>query len=237
MDHPFVPSCAVILPLGAIGDLLEALLPILFVLFWVVSQVINVVQRVRGAGDAARRGKGGAGGERVVRPVAPPRDAGTEARQDLERQIEAFRRGQAEAAKPAGRAAPVPAATGPAPPRPASAPPARAAKPPRREQAPSRPRPAPPPSPALGGHDGDIARHVEGAFAHDLSHARAARPAAAVAGAMPVSVPEAAGGVPAAGPAPPRSTAAELVAMIRNPATVRQAILLGEVLGRPVDRW
>jgi hypothetical protein len=29
----------------------------------------------------------------------------------------------------------------------------------------------------------------------------------------------------------------ELVQLLRNPATIRQAILLREVLDRPVDRW
>lgn len=234
-----------ILPVGAAGDWLEALLPILFVLFWIVSQVINVVQRLRGAGggDAARRGKGGVPGERVVRPAAPPRDAGADARKELERQIEAFRRGQAEAARTAGRqsppGSPTPAAARPAAPRPSAAAQPPAAKEPGKKQVPARPRPTAQSSPALGGHEGDIARHVEGAFAHDLSHARAARPAAAapVAGAMVASALEANAGDSAAGAALPRSTAAELVAMIRNPATVRQAIILAEVLGRPVDRW
>ena len=90
------PPCALVLPLGAAGDWLEALLPILFVLFWIVSQVINVVQRLRGAGDQARQRQPGVPAERVVRP-APARDMGNDARKDLERQIEAFRRGQAEA--------------------------------------------------------------------------------------------------------------------------------------------
>lgn len=227
-----------ILPLAAAGDWLEALLPILFVLFWIVSQVVNVVQRVRGAGgDAVRRGKGGAPVERVVRPAAPP-DAGAEARQDLERQIEAFRRGQAEAGRAAGRGIPAAAPTPSSPRTPAPRPPA-APQPAARKQAQSRPRSAPPASGPLASHDGDIARHVEGAFAHDLSHSRPARPtgAAAVPGSLASSAAESGAGLRAANAAEPLSTAAELVAMIRNPATVRQAILLGEVLGRPVDRW
>lgn len=232
-----------ILPLAAAGDWLEALLPILFVLFWIVSQVVNVVRRVRGAGgDAARRGKGGVPVERVVRPAAPARDAGAEARQDLERQIEAFRRGQAEAARAAGRGIPAGAPTPSSPrtpsPRAPSAP-QPASREPSRKQAQPRPRSVPPAPGPLAVHDGDIARHVEGAFAHDLSHSRPPKPAgaAAVAGSLASSDAESGAGAQGANAAGPRSTAAELVAMIRNPATVRQAILLGEVLGRPVDRW
>jgi hypothetical protein len=33
------------------------------------------------------------------------------------------------------------------------------------------------------------------------------------------------------------TAAHELVAMFRNPATIRQVILLREVLDRPIDRW
>ena len=74
----------------------------------------------------------------------------------------------------------------------------------------------------LGGHAGEIARHVEGAFAHDLAHAEAAASEPA-----PVPTVQGAGG----------STAADLVAMIRDPSTLRRVILLREILDRPVDRW
>ena len=42
------PTPGVLLPLVAAADWLEALLPILFVIFWIVSQVMNVAKSLRG---------------------------------------------------------------------------------------------------------------------------------------------------------------------------------------------
>jgi hypothetical protein len=78
------------------------------------------------------------------------------------------------------------------------------------------------PPPILGGHAGEIGRHVEGAFAHDLAHA-GIRPGSSDQSAVaPQTVP---------------TVAHELVAMFRDPKTIRQVILLREVLDRPIDRW
>ena len=74
----------------------------------------------------------------------------------------------------------------------------------------------------------DVARHVEDAFAHELGHLhsgleKAADEPAKAAAAKP---PERGG-----------LSARELVVAARDPATIRQAILLREILERPVDRW
>ena len=69
-------------------DWLEGLLPVLFVLFWVVSQVVNVVRNVAGRGQP-RPGE-------PVRPPRPDRERVEEVRADLERQIEEFMTQKAE---------------------------------------------------------------------------------------------------------------------------------------------
>jgi hypothetical protein len=68
-----------------------------------------------------------------------------------------------------------------------------------------------------------VEHHVQDAFSHDLAHSR--------------------GGLAQESTAPATVThrsndiAAELVAMLRSPEATRRAILLREVLDRPVDRW
>ena len=61
----------------------------------------------------------------------------------------------------------------------------------------------------------DIARHVHDAFAHDLAHA------------VPAARNESA----------PKPAATQLARMLRDPATIRQVIVLREVLERPTERW
>lgn len=212
---PHAPCCAVVcLPLAAGLDWLEALLPILFVLFWIVSQIVNVV---RGVAGRARRPE----------PPPPPRrgpPAGQAAQieAELQRQIEAFRRHQAEQMKAArsGVAAKPARELKPQPPRPSRA------QPRRPESAPA----------AAGGdrHLGrldkggtDVARHVQDVFGQEMAHlptpleAAPAAPSAATAGGTPSRV----------------ATANELVAALRNPVTLRQLILVRELLERPVGRW
>lgn len=239
-----MPCCVLAVlvpPLAAAGDWLEALLPILFVIFWIVSQVMNVVKSMRGE-------KGGApvppARPAPARPApGPPAAAGRPlpdaSRAELDRQIEAFRRAQAEAAGQRDRAANRPAAPPRRDePRPQPAPRPRSGAsgtPPARPATPARPRPqaaeraAPPAAPPpLAGHGGEIARHVEGAFAHDLAHS-----APNVHPDLDAGRPR----LPATASQGPRSTAEALIAMMRDPDTVRQAILLREILDRPVERW
>ena len=83
-------------PLFAAGiDWLEALLPILFVGFWIVSQIVAVIRKIAGPAAPNRPGP-------AARPVARrPEEPIGDVRSELERQIEEFL-GQS----PAGRAAP-----------------------------------------------------------------------------------------------------------------------------------
>ncbi len=192
-------------------DWLEGLLPLLFVLFWILSQVVNVIRAV---GKAAQP-------KPLQLPQAkPPVDREmVDARRDLERQLEEFlrRRGGDEMPSP--------------PPPPAAKPPKRRPQTQRKEPPrPSRPRdlvtPPAVPGPqatdrslgSLGGHATEVARHVEEAFSHDLQHRS--------------------GAVPTAGTAPTSTgVGRELAALLREPASLRRLILLREVLDRPVERW
>jgi hypothetical protein len=70
-----------------------------------------------------------------------------------------------------------------------------------------------------------VARHVHDAFAHELKHL-----AAGLSDAGPQNA------VPAA-PKPRASQAEELAHLLRSPASIRQVILLREVIDRPTHRW
>lgn len=209
-------------------DWLEAILPLLFVGFWILSQVFAVLRRVGGGGPAQPP---------VVRlPDVPRRDdlprapqpAGeVDPRAELEKQIADFLRqvtGEAPMTqKPQPRPQTMPQAS--------SVPKSPAPRP--KAERPARPKP---PAPAaqpprsvgtLAAGPSDVARHVQDAFAHDLGHLhsgleKATDEPAKVAPARPV-----ARGL----------SARDLVAAARDPATIRQAILLREILERPVDRW
>lgn len=213
------------IPLVAAGlDWLEGLLPLLFVLFWIVSQVWGVFRKVAGNGEAKPPRPVPRPAPRPV-PQAPwleeaPRRDDADLRGELEKQIEEFLRETGRQPRPEAPAQP---------PRPG-----------RRPRRPSRERPTaapvpPPPMPASGRRPegagvvgslaerrSDIARHVEDAFADDLVHRKATAPA------VPAPADER---MPAA-PAP-----LDLVAALRNPATLKQLILVREVLDRPVGRW
>lgn len=206
---------AVALPVAAGIDWIEAILPLLFLLFWIVSQVRALF--------------GGAARDKPARPVVvrqPPRPpaADDEAHRELARQIEEFVR-RSGAARPDSRASGSAAerrlrdavTARPAAPRPrvtASRPPARAAVPPSPQQQPSA-------LGSLGGHATDVARHVAGAFAHEIEHLSA--------------------GLGEGETAPRRAArtaaAAGIVAALRDPRTLRQLVIMREVLDRPVDRW
>jgi len=188
--------------LAARFDWLEGLLPLLFVLIWVVSQVMGVFRKAAG-GDAARRAPP------APRPRRPPADVDELAGGrpvDVDREIEEFlRRSLGER----GRQPP--------------APPSPVARPPKPRPKPARPRRpvtagGPPPLPPRGSQDGDIARHVESAFAHDLAHES---PAAEQAATTPATI----------------SPAVDMAATLRSPAGLRQLVLMREVLERPTQRW
>lgn len=245
-----------------LGDLREFLVPLLVAAGWILSRLAALIRGLAGPPakppvvppdlqrELARRAA------RPVPPVpVPPRPvAGQPAgagdpREELARQIEDFLAGRSGApGQPPGP--PRPAARGPAEssprrsptpptPKPLAKEPARRNRPPS-ESSPAS-RPAAVPRSAVGGAIGAgevgslaarttaVARHVEGVF-HD--EGRAPLPgAAASVGAAAVrpgtTVVEQA----------PTTVAAELVAALRDPGTLRRMILLREILDRPVTRW
>ena len=74
----------------------------------------------------------------------------------------------------------------------------------------------------------EVDRHVSDAFSHDLRH----RTSGLADHHLNTATPD----QPA--PRPVVATQAEdLVRMLANPASLRQLILLREVLDRPIDRW
>ena len=228
-------------------DWLEALLPFLFVAFWIVSQVFAVFRRLQGGGrqqqppplprfDPARD---------RPRPPQPAAEDAADPRSVLEKQIAEFLREatgekqpQPTINQPTMKKSEPGAATRPQPPRPERradadrrAPQApRAAAPVRRE----------PKKNAVAREDSaritetssqqpqpqseSVARHVQDAFSRELTHLR---------GTITQDEPQAGGASRTSALTP----AEELMHLLRNPVTVRQVILLREILDRPVDRW
>ena len=241
MMHSPLATCV----LFAAGfDWLEALLPFLFVAFWIVSQVFAVFRRLQGGGRQQQplprpRFDPGRDRPRPVRRVAEPDG---DLRSDLEKQIAEFLR------EATGDKKPQPAVKKTKPVKPVvvarqesprsdadrrEPPASRGASPVRLEErqpkkvvssreAEASPKAAVSPEHSQTGES--VAQHVQGAFARELSHLRGAitqdqsQPGAAPRAAAPTQ-------------------AEELVHLLRNPATIRQVILLREVLDRPVDRW
>jgi type IV secretory pathway VirB10-like protein len=202
-------------PLLAAGiDWIEGLLPLAFVAFWIISQIINVIRSVAGGG---RQEPAARGPQRPPAVPKPPRPA-ADPRADLERQIEEFLRGprptRAEPARSPTPAAPKPVAVRPKPPRP-----------------PAAPRPAPATTSRaterqVGSLDAasSVAAHVQDAFAHDLGH-------------LPAPLASTTRAEDSSPTTPASSRADEIARLLRSPATVRQLIVLREVLERPVARW
>lgn len=192
-------------------DWLENLLPVLFVGFWILSQVFAVFRRVVGDGRPAQPPVA-----RLPKPAppelprpAPPPMIGQD-REDLDRQIEEFLR------RATGAPAPRPVE------RKKAAPPSQPAT-----QKPAAQKPA---------IATDVASHVREAFAHDLKHDRSPLGGTPVAARRPAAA-DAAPSVGAPAVRSPETIAAQLARALRNPNSIRKAILLREVLERPVDRW
>lgn len=209
--------------LAAGFDWLEAILPILFVGFWILSQVFAVFRRL--AGGPAR--------PPVIRMPAPPPPAprGADPRVELEKQIDLFLR--QVTGEPPRAALPRPGSRQPPPlqPPPAARRPAagRAVAVGAAPDAPATERLSPGAERrvgTLGTRSSDVARHVEDAFAHELEHLHSGFDGRELATVEPGR------GVPK-----PRATQHDLVRAACDPATIRQAILLREILERPVDRW
>lgn len=249
-------------------DWLEALLPFLFVAFWIVSQVFAVFRRLQGGGpnppplprfDQARDP------QRLPRPAA---DDAAAPRTELEKQIAEFLRestGQQQRQPTTNKAnttnttKPTPT-TRPQPMRSATRVDAerrvsqqsrtqesrgqesrtqqsrtqesrsqgsRDVAPPRRERE-SKQSPVAAGKTAAITPEGpetnvSVSRHVQDAFARELTHLQ---------GTISQDEPKTGAVVSTAA-----TQAEELRHLLRSPATIRQVILLREVLDRPVDRW
>ena len=215
-------------------DWLEALLPFLFVAFWIVSQVFAVFRRLQGGGRQQPPPPPRPRFDPVRDRPRPPQPAGEDAadqRSVLEKQIAEFlreatgeKKPQPTINQPTMQKSEPGTATRPQPPR-AAAPVRREREPKKNavtresaaritETAPQQPQ----------SQSESVARHVQDAFSRELTHLR---------GAITQDEPQ-------AGAAPRTSAptqAEELMHLLRNPVTVRQVILLREILDRPVDRW
>ncbi|MFM7291155.1 MAG: hypothetical protein ACKO6B_07985 [Planctomycetia bacterium] len=232
------PATCVLLAAGF--DWLEALLPFLFVAFWILSQVFAVFRRLQGgrpAGEPRRPPplpRFDPAVEREERRM--PAEEAADPRGDLAKQIEEFLR---EAKGENGKR---PAATPTVARGPAGAPRPR---PPRKRQAAAAQKPATQKADApvavataARPHDAadeSVARHVQDAFSRELTHLHVGLGAGrevGLGGALATDEQQ-------ARVVPPRqpTQAEELVHLLRSPATIRQVILLREVIDRPVDRW
>lgn len=176
------------------GDLIDTLIPFLFVAIWIVSQVFNVVRK---------------GGKAAKPPVRPPQarpvppQAGQARPAELDREIEEILR-RTLGVEPARTV----------PPRP----------PKQAKQKQKQKKQAAPASPRLTQQGSrrsrdDVARHVEEAFAHDLAHESPSGTAAQSVAAI------------AAAPS------ADLIASLRSPETLRQLMIVREILEVPTYRW
>jgi len=236
-------------------DWLEALLPFLFVAFWIVSQVFAVFRRLQGGGpkppplprfDRARDP------QRLPRPAA---DDVAAPRTDLEKQIAEFLReatGQQQrqpTTNTTNKTTPAPT-TRPQPMRSGTRADAerrvsqqsrtqesrsqqsrgqgsRDVALPRRERESKKPAVAAGKTAAITPEGPEtnvsVSRHVQDAFARELTHLQ---------GTISQDEPKTGAVVSTAA-----SQAEELRHLLRSPATIRQVILLREVLDRPVDRW
>ena len=229
MMHSPIATCV----LFAAGfDWLEALLPFLFVAFWIVSQVFAVFRRLQGGGRQQPPPRPRF--DPVRDRPRPPQPAGNDAadqRSVLEKQIAEFlreatgeKKPQPTINQPTMQKSEPGTATRPQPPR-AAAPVRREREPKKNavtrevaaritETAPQQPRP----------QSESVARHVQDAFSRELTHLR---------GTITQDEPQAGGASRTSALTP----AEELMHLLRNPVTVRQVILLREILDRPVERW
>lgn len=194
-------------------DWLEGLLPALFVGFWILSQVFALFRRAPQGRDPVV----------VVKPL-PPEAQPAPNRDRLQKEIEEFLVGRRGGRPQASEQQEVSAD------RQADQRPRRRADSRRDRDTDKPPHGAdslatPPPAPVVAKVaqvpviDTDIARHVDKAFSNDLAHAG------------PLSLDGKAPAPPSQGTRPP------LVASLRDPETIRQIVVLREVLERPTERW
>jgi hypothetical protein len=203
------------MPLAAGLDWLEALLPLLFVGFWILSQIVTVLRKV---GEQSRRG-----------PAAAPRvEPVTEIeRSSLEAEVREFLERMGQSRPPAGPP-PLPESPQPGP--------VRRAEPIREGRAPQpatdragpggpvapvvrrpRPREDRPTAPQRRPVGSDVAGHVEDVFGHELRHL-----SSPLAGEIHDE------------PAAHRPTRrVRILEMLRSPTGLRDLVVIREILDRP----
>jgi hypothetical protein len=181
------------------GDLIDTLIPVLFVVIWIITQVINAFRNAGKAPPAPARPP-------QARPVPPPA-AGQGRPPELDRELEEILR-RTLGVEPVRRP--------PAPPRPPKPPKQKQNQKQTKQEAAVLPRM---PQPGSRGSRDDVARHVEEAFSRDLVHASPSGTAAQSVAAI------------AAAPS------ADLIASLRSPETLRQLIIVREILEVPAHRW
>jgi hypothetical protein len=184
--------------LAAKFDWVETLIPIIIFGVWIISQVLAVFRKVAKAPEQAVR-------QPQIRRVPPPParpDGGQGQPPELEREIEELLR-RTLGVEPVRQQEPPPP-----PPRP-----------PKQQK---QPQPVGLPASRLGDRSpsgGDIARHVEEAFAHDLAHESPSGTArqGATAAAQPSAV--------------------DLITALRSPEDLRRLMIVREILDVPTHRW
>lgn len=200
MPLAFVP------PLLANGlDWLEALLPVLFVLFWILSQLFAVVKKVVGSGERPQQQP----------PIRQPRPVAIDGvgRGDLQDEIREFLRREL----PDRRPAMLPTEKRPPKPRPAR--PRSATQVVERSKEMSEPLPS-----RVSGES--IAERVKQDFAKELEHL-----------STPLTADETLASLQPGGAVATRAPVAEVVRSLRSPATLRELVVIREILDRPIDRW
>jgi hypothetical protein len=206
---PFGGGTAIATPLFAAGlDWLEALLPALFVIIWIVSQIAGVVKKLTGEKPAAPapRPRPAARPAEMARAGPPlprqprPANAGIDA--ELRREIEQFLQGrptepiQIGEAGPQSMPPPIPKPVGKRPPR---RQPVRSAQTPR----------------------ADVGKTPIAEMPHLTSSLTAATNVESRPQPTAASV----------------AVAGTIAGLLADPRSLRQAIVLREVLDRPVERW
>ncbi len=195
-------------PLLANGlDWLEALLPVLFVLFWILSQLVAVVKKVVNAGERPQQPQ-----QPPPPPVRRPRPVAVDRgeRGDLQDEIREFLRREVPDRRPA---MPRPVMPRPSP-QPATAP-----------QFVERSKEMPEPMPSRVSGE-SIAERVKQDFAKELEHL-----------STPLTADRVLASPQSGAAAVTRAASNEIVRSLRSPATLRELVVIHEILDRPVDRW
>jgi hypothetical protein len=192
------------LPLAAGLDWLEALLPLLFVGFWILSQIMTVLRK---AGEAARRGPAPAPKGEPVAEIGPS---------SLEEEVRAFleRMGDSQSRSQSPEPPPLPGSNRPAPVRTL---PVADASPPGGRSGAVGPRTRAGREPRQKAVETDVAAHVRDVFGHEMRHL-----SSPLAGEMHDE-----------SPALPAARAGRILSLLRSPTGLRDLVVMREILDRP----